>query len=91
MRDEAFEVIATRIVERGLAVPAVFFLEMHKPLAGLVHGTLTAFDPLVGAALGRDRKEALLKATESRESIEKLISLIEAKCRERERGNTGPG
>ena len=80
MKNDSLELIAERIVGLGLATPAIFFLEMHKPLAGLVHGTAVAFDPLLGAIMGNVRKDALLKASESRESIEELIVLIGAKA-----------
>ena len=79
--DERFELLlrsyAAKISERGLAIPAIFFLEMHKPLTTLAHTAtqvgVTIAQPLFGSCFGAQ----LLKLLESRENVERLISYLE--------------
>src|SRR4051794_5877618 len=70
--------LASFLVTRGLAVPAILFLEMQKPLCGLVHVAGEAALPLLGVFLGRAQSRELLDLCGSRERIEALICEIEA-------------
>lgn len=75
-RDELVEAWARRLVDRGLAVPAVFLLEAHKPLAGIGAHAVVAFQPLLSAVFSLNFGEvaAFLR---SADNIERLIRRIE--------------
>ncbi len=71
------ERLANGIVNRGLSVPSVMFLESIKPLSFLSSQTMLFFRPIVTAVFpisSYDRIESLL---EKRQSIEWLIRVIE--------------
>ena len=71
------EQLTAWILQRGLAAPAILFLEMSKPLNFIGSQLLLALDPLVrGVFFGADyRKLALI--LERDENVERLIRLIE--------------
>jgi len=75
---EPLELFVEGIVRRGLAVPAIFLLELHKPLSGLGHLVAEAFDPLTRCLLGSERAGAVLKLLESRDNIEYVLTRLEA-------------
>ena len=79
MIESKLEEIAAKVKQLGLAVPAVFFLEMNKPLVGLIGGACCAFDPILKAVVGDSNMETLHEVTSSVEQVEKLINLIERK------------
>lgn len=70
------ESYARWIVDRGLAVPAVFFLELHRPLAGLASHTMLAGGPLLDTMLGVDRCRELREALADPERYEAFIERI---------------
>ena len=74
---ENARLLADKLVQRGLAAPAVFFLEMHKPLCGLAAGLHTFSAPLLSPLVGRDWVAAFGQVFESRENLEAFISYIE--------------
>ena len=75
--DEVIERIAAIVVERRLAAPAIFMLEMQKPLCGIYGAAGEASRPLIGAFLGPRLAAQLVRVAGSHEQIEKLIRAIE--------------
>jgi hypothetical protein len=75
-REELVENWARRIVERGLATPAVFLLEAQKPLAGLGAHALTAFAPLISSLLPVNAGE-LAAFVRDVDNLERLLCRIE--------------
>lgn len=73
------EPIADRIYKAGLAVPAIFMLELHKPLTSIIHTSVSLGAPFVEPFVGSSRYGAISQFFESRESAEQLIQLLEAK------------
>jgi predicted transcriptional regulator len=75
--DKIIEQLAAEVCRRGMSAPAIFFLEMNKPLATMFHQaaqlTVSMVAPFVGPHFG----ERFLKLIETRENIEKLIAKIE--------------
>jgi hypothetical protein len=67
--------LARFVVSRGLAVPAVFFLEMNKPLSGISGQLLVVFEPLLTVFL-KDASE-WRKLFDSPDKIENIIRRIE--------------
>lgn len=78
---EMLERFAAGVARRGLTVPAIFILELHKPLTGLGHLVAEAFDPLTRCLVGSDRAAAVLKLLESRDNIEFVIARLEQMAR----------
>lgn len=76
-RDELIEKIATNIHRRRLEVPAILFLEMHKPLSFFVSQTLIVTSPLIAPLVGFDGVSAASRLLESRENVELLIRRLE--------------
>jgi hypothetical protein len=77
--------VAQRLVQKRMSVPAIFLLELHKPLVPLFHAGGVAVEPLLSVVMGKFRSETLVRFFESRENVEMLIAKIEEL--ERARGN----
>jgi hypothetical protein len=75
------EQISTAICRRGMALPAVFLLEAHKPLSRLVHSAAQVSQPLLGALCGGFFTSRLVELLESPRNIELLIQSIELRSR----------
>ena len=71
------ESLAAGICRRGLAIPAIFFLELYKPLSTVLHAATCVSLPVIGFIFGSNRSEQLLSFLESRDNIEALIKRIE--------------
>ena len=76
--DEMIATFAQRLVEKRLSAPAIFLLELHKPLVPLFHAGGVAMEPLLSVVMGKYRAEPLVRFFESRENIEMLITKVEA-------------
>jgi len=76
--EEAAEWMAKRIVERGLAAPAIFILESIKPFSFLMNQVAVGVQPFIAPFFGAERYEKLPRFLEKRENIELLIQKIEA-------------
>jgi hypothetical protein len=74
------ESLADSIVRRGLSVPAVFFLELHKPLATCISMAASAAEPMIALLLGKEFAKQAPTIFESRDTIERLIVLIEERA-----------
>jgi len=76
--EELLEAVARRIAGRGLAVPAVFFLESTKPLSFVGSQALIFLQPFVEAFLTIRNYERFAALLENRENVEHLIQRMEA-------------
>ena len=81
-RDDLVDSWARRLVERGLATPAVFLLEAHKPLSGLGAHAITAFQPLIAPLVRLDVGELAAFMREV-DNVERLLMRIEELERQR--------
>jgi hypothetical protein len=72
------EKIADRIRRRGLALPAVVFLESTRPLNMLGSQVMIGLQPFVEIVASTGDYETLAAALEKRVSIDILIRLLEA-------------
>ncbi len=79
----AVERAARWIVEKGLATPAVFLLEMHKPVAPLGSMMLLGAMPFLGPFVGFGVIERAALFAEDRGNVERLITRTEELDRER--------
>ena len=93
IRDELVEVVARRISAYQLEEPAIFFLEMHKPLAFLAGQSFLLASPLLAPFLGIERLEQISEVFSEPENVERLIQRIEElriERQERERAERPP-
>lgn len=70
-------IIANAVVSRRLAAPAKLFLEMNKPLTGVLYNMSLISAPLVLAIFGSRFQKNLESVLESSENVEQLIQMIE--------------
>ena len=75
--EELLESIAQAIVRRGMAVPAILFLEIHKPLANLLGHAVWVTMPLWALFWSAQTTNALGALLSDPAQIERLIRRIE--------------
>lgn len=75
--DQILDRIATEIHRRGMVTPAVFFIELNRPLSFLAgqatHVLFPFLAPLLGVALARQLAELL----EEPANVDRLLAKIE--------------
>ena len=76
-RDEIIDSIARKIVGRRLEMPAVLFLDMHKPLSFIASQSMLVAMPFLGLIFGAQSVADLSKVFAERENVEALIARIE--------------
>lgn len=76
-RDALIETCARRIVAYGLETPAVFFLEMHKPLSFLGSQALLFASPCLAPFLGLQRTEEFAGLLNDPHNVDRLLDRIE--------------
>jgi hypothetical protein len=74
---ETIQQLAEAVMSRGLAVPAVFALELCKPLTGCLRELYGASEVLQEAIFGRQLLPALKELLVSSERVEEFIILLE--------------
>ncbi len=74
------ERIADAIVTRGMATPATLFLESMGPLNFLGSQALHVLTPIVESVLSATELTQIARLLERRDSIHRLMTLIEAKA-----------
>ena len=77
VEDGILRSLADKICKRGLEGPAVFFLELHKPMLGMIREFASIGSPVFVMLFGEDFSKTLRAMLESQENIERLIQLIE--------------
>jgi hypothetical protein len=80
-RDALLGKIADAVVARGLQTPAIWFLEVHKPLAPLGGQFGIALSPFLGIFFGGGAfdLQKYTKLLQSTQNIDLLIRLIDSK------------
>ncbi|MBH0190375.1 MAG: hypothetical protein HP492_01110 [Nitrospira sp.] len=73
------ERVADVIVKRGMAAPATVFLESMGPMNFLGSQALHFFTPIIECAFNVKEVEQVARLLERRDSIPRLIAIIEAK------------
>lgn len=69
--------LAKSLVDKGLGVPAVFFLEAFKPLSLVAQQTLYATSPLTVMSGLHPMHRTLTSVFESRENLDELMLELE--------------
>ena len=76
---DLLERMADRIVRKGMAAPAMLFLESVAPLNFLGSQILHAVTPLLNLACRASEFDRAARLLERRDSFSRLVALIEAK------------
>lgn len=71
------EKIARRINRHGMTIPALMFLEMHKPLAGVGGALIQMLAPGLDWILGEEDTECLATLFGDRQQVNGLIARLE--------------
>jgi hypothetical protein len=74
---ELIDAMARFVVERGLAAPAVLFLELHRPLAFIGSQAGIVFSPFLVALFGFQRVDEYTQLMSERDNWDRLIERIE--------------
>jgi hypothetical protein len=69
--------IARKVADRGMAAPAIFFLESIKPLNFVASQAMIFFGPILTSFFSRPEYDRLAAILEDRRSIEALLTRIE--------------
>lgn len=85
LSDDEIEIIVSGIRARKLEIPAIFFLELHKPLATVISTASIVSFPVVAALFGRSLVDRVYRLLGDRAAVEKLIIGLETI----ERGSDG--
>lgn len=89
-RDSLIERLAKRVVQYDLRVPAILFLEMHRPFAYLAGQSLLLGSGFLGPLFGPQNIQQMAKLFEKRENVDRLIERIEgldmARTNEKKKG-----
>jgi hypothetical protein len=76
---QLLERIAETIVKRGMAAPATMFLESMGPMNFLGSQALHFITPIIDCVLSTKEVEQVARLLERRDTVTRLISIIEAK------------
>lgn len=76
-REEMIQSLADFVVKRGLSVPAILALDMHRPLANTIGAGVVVMTPILGPLFGLERMEQAKTLFTSRDGVECLIQRIE--------------
>jgi len=69
---------ASKIAERGLSVPSIFFLEMFKYLSFLFSQSMVVFGPLLTIFINQDKYYQFSNIISDRNNVEFFICQIES-------------
>jgi len=76
-RDALIEKVARFVDRRGLHVPAILFLEMHKPLTYIASQSIVLGSGFIAPFFGPQNVQQVAKLFEKKENVERLIRRIE--------------
>lgn len=76
-RQAALDFVTARVHKYGLEMPAILFLEINRPLAGLAGQAAYLFTPLFGAFLGLDKVERYASLIGDRSALDELINRLD--------------
>lgn len=71
------DIVAAEIMKRRLSAPAIFILEMYKPLVGLMREVSSFVSPLLLPLVGTRLLSVASRILESNDSVESLILKLE--------------
>jgi hypothetical protein len=75
---QSLQTLATSIRGKGMVEPAIFFLELSKPLVGCMRELYVMSEPLLRTILGGAVSPAIRELLSSAEHVERLITMLES-------------
>jgi hypothetical protein len=86
-RERLLGKMAAEVARRGLETPAIWMLEIHRPVMPVVGQLSIAFSPFLGAFMtgGILELQRYTKLMRRRENIDRLVAMIEDRVAERDR------
>jgi len=75
--EQVLEKLAKKTVQRGMAVPAIIFLESIKPLNFVMSQVLVFFEPIIQSVFNFKDYDNFRSALEKRETVELVLLKIE--------------
>jgi hypothetical protein len=78
--DALLDRLATRVVELHMEIPAILTLESGRPLGFLASQAMLFFEPFARALFRLPDYRRLAALIERRETVEKLVTKIEARA-----------
>ena len=78
-KEDLLEKAANEIKRRKMVVPAILFLEMHKPLSYVGSQAAIVFSPFLVPFLGFDNVNNYSRLLAERNAVERLIQRLEAR------------
>ena len=79
---EIMNLYAKKVMEKGMSVPAIFFLEMFKYLSFIFSQSMVVFGPLETIFLNPKRYYEVSDILSNRNNVEYFISQIESQNNE---------
>ena len=79
---EIMNLYAKKVMEKGMSVPAIFFLEMFKYLSFIFSQSMIVFGPLATIFLNSKRYYEVSDILSNRNNVEYFISQIESQNNE---------
>ena len=76
-KDRITELLASKVERWGLTVPAILWLEMHKPIARVAANAAIVVSPFIVPFSGMMAFDNYTQFFEDRENIERLIRRLE--------------
>ena len=76
-RDSVLDKIAESVVKRGLSVPAILALEIHRPIAFTLSQGVIVASPFLGPLLGLERLRRASRLLSEPDGVEALVRRIE--------------
>jgi len=84
-RDEILLKVAEKIERFDLITPAIFFLQMSKPLSFVGSQALLSFAPIASLLVSERLLEEFSQVMADRENVERLMVLMEERDAEKRR------
>lgn len=81
---KVIEGLASEVVQRGLTAPAIFILEMYRPLASVLTSLAIISYPLLIPLFGSGKYSAITQVLKSPPALEKLVSTLETMSAQKE-------
>ena len=70
--------VASSVAKRKMEVPAIFFLEAHRPVLSLANHAATVLMPTLSMFISTKSISAFQRVLESQDAIEALINKLES-------------
>ena len=78
-KKQDIEIFASKIIDKGMAVPAIFLFESTKYISFIAGQTLIFFGPILTLFVNDKKYYKFVKLLEDKKNIETLITRIEEK------------